>query len=382
MRGVQTRAIDRRYAAKFGIAQTLGDSLLRKWMQFCFFSQSDLVFHGVFRSGATQEQIDEFLILYMMWLIDPETNPDKKPLAFTMARPCLCTPILWNKIFGRWRVKGTRAWDVVKEHEQNHLKGEPTRLSIEEYKQIFQDLAIHFDSLQPPFKKDRDGNKKLRDLAGITTVVFTNVLAYRAGNVLNTKVSPDAHEAPLEDFVRYHPSTERAEKLVFQTPEKTDKAGDKVIRRPRTVPWMVRDNSADLDPLKVLDKYYTAMGMGRDTRKGPICKGKGVGGKHSRNSFTRAEFTNWLGQLVKRRTISPLPSIPAGKTLNAQIMRRTMMSYFAELGCIHETQKLVGHKNVSTTADIYVGFEEEELANVRVSRTFALLSIIQLFSGA
>jgi hypothetical protein len=347
-------------------------------MIFCNLTQSKLVFHGIFRLGVAQDQIDEFLILYMRWLMDPVTNPDNKPLAPTMARPCLCTPILWNMIFGRWKVSGTRAWGVVKEHEQFYLKGEPVRLSLVEYRQIFQDLAVHFKSLHPPFNKDRAGNQKLRDLVGITATVFTTVLSYRAGNVLDATVSPDVFEAPLEDFIKYHPSTEFPEKLTFQTPEKMDKAGGKVIRRSRVVSWIIRDMCADLDPVKVLDKYYKAMGMTRESRKGPIRKGKGVREKFTLNSFTRAEFTIWLGQLVERGTISSLSSLPEGKSLNARIMRRTMMSFFADVSSLQETQRLVGHKHVSTTADIYVGFEADELANVRVSRTFALLKIIQL----
>ena len=113
---------------------------------------------------------------------------------------------------------------------------------------------------------------------------------------------------------------------------------------------------------------------------GPIQKGKGVRKNFTLNSFTGAEFTKWLGQLIERGTISPIQSLPEGKTLNTRIMRSTMMSYFADVSSLQETQKLVGHKHVSTTSDIYVGFEEEELANVRVSRTFALLQITQLMS--
>ena len=378
MRQVQERAIDRRYKAKFGTAQALGDSLIRKWLHFCSFTESDLVYHGIFRLWVTQDQIDEFLTYYIQWLIDPLTSPDKKPLAPTMARPCLCTPILWNRIFGRWKVSGTRAWDLVKQHEQDHMRGDPVRLSLSEYRLVFQELAAHFESLQPPFTKDREGNTKLRDLSGITAVVFTNVLSYRAGNVLDKSVSPDIFEAPLEDFVTYHPTTKNPTKLIFQTAEKTDKAGDKVIRKPRKVSWIVRDVCASLDPVKVLDKYFTAMDMTRESKKGPIQKGKGTNRRFVRNSFTRADFSNWLGQLIERGTISPIPSLPEGKTLNSRIMRSTMMSYFADVSSIHETQKLVGHKHVSTTSDIYVGFEEEELANVRVSRTYALLQIIQL----
>ena len=108
---------------------------------------------------------------------------------------------------------------------------------------------------------------------------------------MDDKVSPEVHEAPLEKFLSYFPSTRNPSKLVFQTAEKKDKSGDKVIRRPRKVVWVIAKESATLDPVKVLDKYFKAMGLDRDTRKGPLCKALGTKGNWHLNSFTRADFT-------------------------------------------------------------------------------------------
>ena len=379
MRGVQSRMTEQKYLARFGATQALGCSLIRKWMKFCLFTRSDLVFHGVFRASVSKELVDDFLSQYLIWLMDPMTNPDKKAMAATMARPSLCVPILWNLIFGRGKVKGTAAWNIVKEHEKLYLKGDPLRLSQDEYKLMFQDLASRFEDLHPPFPKTRTGNADFRDLVGILAVVLTCILSYRAGNVMDDKVSPEVHEAPLEKFISYLPSTRNPSKLVFETAEKKDKSGDKVIRRPRKVVWVVEKESATLDPVKVLDKYFKAMGLDRDTRNGPLCKALGTKGNWFLNSFTRADFTKWLGKLESRKTIHHQRSIPEDKALNSRILRRTSLSNLATVSTIQETQALAGHANMSTTSTYYVGLEEEELAQVRVARTFELLKLTQLF---
>ncbi len=143
--------------------------------------------------------------------------------------------------------------------------------------------------------------------------------------------------------------------------------------------WVVEKESATLDPVKVLDKYFKAVGSDRDTRKGPLCKALGTKGHWHLNSFTRADFTKWLGKLESRKTIHHQRSIPEDKALNSRILRRTSLSNLATVSTIQETQALAGHANMSTTSTYYVGLEEEELAQVRVARTFELLKLTQLF---
>ncbi len=241
MRSVQSRMTEQRYLARFGATQALGCSLIRKWMHFCLFTRSDLVFHGVFRASVSKELVDDFLSQYLIWLMDPMTNPDKKAMAATMARPSLCVPILWNLIFGRGKVKGTAAWNIVKEHEKLYLKGDPLRLSQDEYKLMFQDLASRFEDLHPPFPKTRTGNADFRDLVGILAVVFTCILSYRAGNVLDDKVSPEVHDAPLEKFISYLPSTRNPSKLSSRQPRRRISRGTRSSAVPaRSCGWLRR----------------------------------------------------------------------------------------------------------------------------------------------
>ena len=141
IKGIKSRQSEGTFNQRHGCTQALGNNI-RPWLTFCKEMGSPLLFHGVFRSNVTKEQVDTLLTLYVSWLKDPIST--KKPLRPTMARPLLCTAILWNRIFGQEKAVGTKAWDKVKEIEKFHLKGEQTRLLKQEYAGLFRDLRTRF----------------------------------------------------------------------------------------------------------------------------------------------------------------------------------------------------------------------------------------------
>ena len=373
IRGVKSRRSERIFTERHGLTQTLGNTLIRTWLIFCEKMGSPLLFHGAFRSKVTKEQVDNFLTLYLSWLNDPVSR--KKTLAPTMARPYLSTAILWNRIFGQDKAVGTKAWDKVKEIEKVHLKGEKYRLLKNEYMGIFRDLRMRFRELEPPFSKDSTGNAQLRDLTGILTVVLTCILCYRAGNVLNQKVKSLEAEAPLEKLISFYPNPWKPTRIVFSTPEKTCKRTGKVVRRPRKVVWMINKDRAVLDPLRVVDKYLRATGQTRLSLKGPIMKSMGKGRTWKLQPFSQQNYADWLANLSKRGTVRSLSSLGT-TSLNTRIMRRTCLSFLASTATIQQTQALAGHACIGTTANYYVGFNEDELAGVRVAHTRRLLGPI------
>ena len=376
IRGIKSRQSEGTFNQRHGCTQALGNNI-RPWLTFCKEMGSPLLFHGVFRSNVTKEQVDTLLTLYVSWLKDPVST--KRPLRPTMARPLLCTAILWNRIFGQEKAIGTKAWDKVKEIEKFHLKGEQTRLLKQEYANLFRDLRTRFQELEPPFSRNGTGNAQFRDLAGIFTAILTCILCYRAGNVLNPQVKSLEAEAPLEELISFHPNPQKPSRIIFTTSEKTCKETGKIIRKPRKVIWLVNRDRAILDPLRVIDKYLHAMGQTRQSMRGPIVKPMGSGKTWKLKPFSTKNYASWLGNLTKRGTVRSLDSL-GGVSLNTRIMRRTCLSYIASIASIEQAQALAGHACIGTTANYYVGFKDDELAEVRVAHSLRLLgSIPSLF---
>ena len=376
LRGLKEQQIREKYVERYGIASFLAGKPIQSWFSFCQFSKSKKLYQGVFLdSDCGQGIVDEILSCYMLWVKDPMTNPWGEALPFTMARPLLCAVIAWNATFGRLKVQGTAAWKIVYEYEKKHIRGEPVRISQEDFAGLFRDLASLFTSLDPPFRMDKKGRVQYWDAAGILVIVLTSVLLYRAGNLLDKKVALLIHEAPLEELITFHPNTKEPTHIVFFTREKTDKSkGLSVPARP--VRWPCKEGWCILDPKAVIDNYLKAHGMNRETMQGPIQKPAGRGRHFSMNSFTQANYRSWLNKLVTRKVIS-LPSI-RGEKFNPGVVRRTSLSYYAEVvSDIHKVQALAGHANVATTADIYIGVEEGNLASLRASSAYSLLGLIQ-----
>ena len=376
LRGLKEQQIREKYVERYGIASFLAGKPIQSWFSFCQFSKSKKLYQGVFLdSDCGQGIVDEILSCYMLWVKDPKTNPWGEALPFTMARPLLCAVIAWNATFGRLKVQGTAAWKIVYEYEKKHIRGEPVRISQEDFAGLFRDLASLFTSLDPPFRMDKKGRVQYWDAAGILVIVLTSVLLYRAGNLLDKKVALLIHEAPLEELITFHPNTKEPTHIVFFTREKTDKSkGLSVPARP--VRWPCKEGWCVLDPKAVIDNYLKAHGMNRETMQGPIQKPAGRGRHFSMNSFTQANYRSWLNKLVTRKVIS-LPSI-RGEKFNPGVVRRTSLSYYAEVvSDIHKVQALAGHANVATTADIYIGVEEGNLASLRASSAYSLLGLIQ-----
>jgi hypothetical protein len=373
---LKEREIREKYVERYGIASFLAGKPIQSWFSFCQFARSKKLHQGVFLdSDCGQGVVDSILSCYMLWVKDPETNPWGEALPFTMARPLLCAVIAWNATFGRLKVQGTAAWKIVYEYEKKHIKGEPVRVSQEDFVGLFQDLAGLFTSLDPPFRMDKKGKVQYWDAAGILVIVLTCVLLYRAGNLLDTKVAQLIHEAPLEELITFHPNTTNPTHIIFFTREKTDKSkGLTVPARP--VRWPCKEGWCVLDPTAVIDNYLKAHGMNRETMHGPIQKPAGRGGQFSMNSFTTSNFRSWLNKLVTRKAVS-LPSI-RGEKFNPGVVRRTSLSFYAEaVSDIHKVQALAGHANVATTADIYIGVEEGNLASLRASSAYSLLGLNQ-----
>ena len=363
------RIFERRLAR----ARTLGDNLIRTYLKFCKWLDSRDIYHGVLSVNMDKRTVDHTLNLYVTWLNDAQTNPSGKAVAPTMARPLLCAAIFWNRIFGQNSCSGTNAWSQVKKIETRHLKGEPLRLKLTEFKMFFQSLAKRFHQLKPPFSSSRQGTQDHWDCAGITAVVFSCLMTYRSGNVLDYHVSPDEHEAPLETFITYDPDHHNPQRLIFQTAEKCDKKSGEIRRKARRVVWNISTDSAMLDPVAVIDLYLEAVGQTRETRCGAIRKRVGNKTTYRLNSMTQPDFRRWLGQLSDRGIIEPLSSIPGDKKLGPAILRRTTLSFFAEVASLQEAQALAGHASCNTTANYYCGFHEDELAQVRVGLTRSLL---------
>ena len=318
--------------------------------------------------------MDAILRNYILWVKSPKTNPWGAELPYTMARPLLCAAIAWNVTFERYNVQGTAAWKLVYDYEKYHVKGEPVRISQEDFGRLFQDIIELFNSLQPPYREDKEGKQHFWDTAGILVLVVTCILLYRVGNILDVLVAALIHEAPLEELISFYPDSSNPSHLIFSTKEKTDKA-KKLVMAARSVKWPCNEGWVVLDPLPVLDKYLEAHGMTRDSMHGPIQKVVGRAGQFNKNSFTRQDYRKWLKKLVIRE-VTHLPSLRKDNLLPS-VLRRTSMAYYANVTDIHTVQALAGHKHVSTTANSYVGLEEEDLACVRASSAYSLLGIIQ-----
>ena len=373
---MKEQEIQEKYAERYGIVSFLAGKPIQSWFEFCQFAESKQIYQGVFLDpNCDQGVVDSILSCYILWAKNPETNPWGEALPFTMARPLLCAVIAWNATFGRYKVQGTAAWKLVYSYEKKHIKGEPVRISQKDFLRLFQDLAGLFKSLKPPFRMDKMGKEQYWDTAGILVIVLTCVLLYRAGNLLDTKVAQLIHEAPLEDLITFHPDTIDPTHIIFFTKEKTDKTkGLSVPARP--VRWPCKEGWVVLDPKAVIDNYLEAHGMTRETMHGPIQKPVGRVGQFVMNSFTTANYRSWLNKLVTRG-VATLPSI-RGEKFNPGVARRTSLSFYAEVvSDIHKVQALAGHANVATTADIYIGVEEGNLASLRASSAYSLLGLIQ-----
>jgi hypothetical protein len=215
-------------------------------------------------------------------------------------------------------------------------------------------------------------------VAGTLVLVLSCVLLYRYGNLLDRTVSPPAEdlEAPLQDLVKFIPSAEDPTEIQFSTLEKTDRTTGKT-KPARMVPWPVGLDSSILDPLKVIDKYAQAHGMSRVNLEGPILKAKSARGGKSLvfNSFTRQDYGIWIEQLIERLGLD-LKSLN-GHKLTPAILRRTAMTYFASITSVKNVQALAGHKNITTTANIYIGLRDDENAMLRASLSCFLLGDTQ-----
>ena len=372
---LKQRDTEKIFNRRLARARTLGDNMIRTYLRFCQWLNSPDIYHGVISITTTKETVDYILDLYITWLDDAKTNPTGKVVAPTMARPLLCAAILWNRIFGQKLCSGSIAWKQVKEIEARYriLKGEPLRLKLTEYKSFFQSLAIRFQQLKPPFKPGREGTNSIWDCAGILAVVLSCVMTYRAGNVLDYHVDPAEHEAPLEHFITYEPDIHNPVRIIFQTSEKADKSSGEVKRLARKVIWNISTDRALLNPVDVIDKYLLAVGQTRETRSGSIKKRVGSRRNLKLNSMTQADFRKWLGLLQERGIIEPLQSLPDSKKLGPSILRRTTLSYFAEVATLQQAQALAGHASVNTTANYYCGFHQDEIAQVRIALTQGLL---------
>ena len=121
------------------------------------------------------------------------------------------------------------------------------------------------------------------------------------------------------------------------------------------------------------------MGQTRQSMRGPIVKPMGSGKTWKLKPFSTKNYASWLGNLTKRGTVRSLDSL-GGVSLNTRIMRRTCLSYIASIASIEQAQALAGHACIGTTANYYVGFKDDELAEVRVAHSLRLLGSIPFFT--
>ena len=363
------------FLRKFGAVATLAKSTIKSWFEYCRDHPSELIFNGIFREPREKESsIGSILYDYILTLMSREDDPDRK-IAYTMMKPMLCAPITLNMMFGRVGIKGSRAWQLVYEYEANHIS-ETLRLSKGDYVKLFRSVADKFKKLKFPFSmKKRDTNSWYM-VAGTLVLVLSCVLLYRYGNLLDRFIDPVKQvetEAPLEKLITFLPNAETPETIRFSTLEKTDKATRKKTPG-RTVLHEVR--SSMLDPIEVVSAYAKAHGKNRGNLEGPILKAKSAqGGNLIFNPFTRANYASWIRQLPQRLDLE-LKSL-GEKDLTPAIIRRSAMSYYASITDIKNVQALAGHRNISTTANIYVGLKDEEIATLRAGLSETLLGITQ-----
>ena len=183
-----------------------------------------------------------------------------------------------------------------------------------------------------------------------------------------------------EELISFHPNPWKPSRIIFTTSEKTCKETGKVTHKPRKVIWVVNQDKAVLDPLRVIDKYLRATGQTRQSMRGPIAKSMGSGRTWKLQPFSTKNYADWLGNLAKRGTVRPLNSL-GNVSLNTRIMRRTCLSYIASIASIQQAQALAGHACIGTTANYYVGFKDDELAEVRVAHSLRLLGSIPYHSS-
>ena len=366
------------YLEKYGAVACLAKSTIRSWFTYCKEYSTELIFNGIFKNPREKKtSMDSILRDYIVTLMAREHDPELVMVPFTMMKPMLCAPIFLNAMFGREGIRGSTAWNLVYQYESRHVK-ETMRLSREDYILIFKAVAKKFGELKPPFARKKTNIDLFYFVAGTLVLVLSCVLLYRYGNLLDSKVDPDDEdrEAPLDKLIKFTPSIEDPETLIFSTLEKTDKISGKKTPG-RRVQYQVR--SSMLDPLEVIDMYAKAHGIDRGTLVGSILKPKSAdrGRSLTFNSFTRGDYAKWLRQLQKRLGFE-LKSL-GGKNLTAAIIRRSAMTYFASITSVKNVQALAGHKNIATTANIYVGLRDDESATLRAGLAEALLGFTQAF---
>ena len=364
------------FLRKFGAVATLAKITIKTWFEYCREHPSKLTFNGIFREPREKEDsIDTILYDYILTLMSREDDPNRKSIAYTMMKPMLCAPITLNMMFGRVGIRGSKAWQLVYEYESNHTS-ETLKLSKADYVKLFRSVIDKFKKLKFPLSRKKRGTNSWYMVAGTLVLVLSCVLLYRYGNLLDRFIDPvkqDETEAPLEKLITFLPNAENPETIRFSTLEKTDKAtGKKTPGRP--VLHEVR--SSMLDPLVVISAYAKAHGKYRGNLEGPILKAKSAqGGNLVFNPFTRANYASWIRQLPERLDME-LKSL-GGKDLTPAVIRRSAMSYFASITDIKNVQALAGHRNIATTANIYVGLKDEEIATLRAGLSETLLGITQ-----
>ena len=340
------------FEVKYGIVQFLPRQCLRRWLDFTMKIQSKHIVLGVFRDAHVDSNIvDGVLSLYMMHII-------KEGCTWSMARPHLCAAIALQAAFNRIGMRGSAAWKLVYDHEKLAPPKEKVALSEADFVKLFEFFGRIFRSItqhKGPYRRQH-----FWDIAGLTTIILTCIMLFRAGNVLDATADPksqdppEEHEALLEDLIRYRGD----EEIIFRTQEKQDKL--KGTRTPgREVVWLLSSYTALLKPARVIDVYLEMHDMSRGSRCGPISKPV----KHGKSSFTPSDFRKWLRGIAGR--FDYVFESLRGKNLTPRSNRRSAITWFCRQTGIVSAQHLAGHAHLATTEQFYVTLKQEEQTLLR-----------------
>jgi hypothetical protein len=348
---------------------------VRYFLDYCRkIGQNHLLYRGVFREmNPSLTLVNQIYRCFVLWLIkgghrkkiDQSTGklgPD--PALPSTIISIYSLALIPNKLFSR-PVVGLRAMALAKEYARRHHPKDKIYLSKCDLELLLRSCASYFKSID---ENDLWNFQQEQQFLATYLVLSLSVFPlYRVGNILETTTSGNsALTLGSFSFVR----RQGVDYLRIVLLEKGDRL-KKNLAPKRTILWMrVSDlelTAGNIGPYEILKKYLKVFKLdlvanAQSPLRKPASKRTSI--------FLKKNYSDRLAGLPTLLNID-LTSLAQTDgirvTLKPCIIRRSAISWHADISPIHMVQRMAGHSSVLTTMGIYAGASKQEFLNLQAS---------------
>jgi hypothetical protein len=342
---------------------------VRYYLKFCSRINSPDLYRGVFvKHDPYGRAVNQLFESFVIWLTsgghEDEINPatgieESSPIMPSTIMAIYSSALILNKLFGR-PVVGLNALRLVQAHANLHIPEAKVYLSKANFELLLRKCAEKFKGIS---SRTHDREQKYF-VSGYLTLALMVFPLYRVTNILRNASKDDAGFT-TKSFSFITQNSEKLLKIVLF--EKTDKAKKRSAPK-RTILWPKTPESevklGNIGVYEIVERYLKIFNINLKGPELPIQKPKALKAKAYNSVYLTSAFRKFLSQLPDFLgiTLDSLPSVDSIPTkLGPRIIRRSAISWHADVSPMHIVQRMAGHAHISTTQGIYAGAAADEL---------------------